>query len=68
MTKREQKFIKMYANLPLGTRNEICAVAFGVPYTFKDLYKLSLNENYASELIFKEALEKMERLDILPKT
>ena len=58
--KRRKKFIKMYANIPLGARNEIVAVVGNTTFTYNQLFN-SINSLDKVD----RALENMERMEIL---
>ena len=60
VTKLRKKFMKMFANIPLGARDEIVAVVDGEKLTYTEIYWLIKD----SEMV-DEALEKMEALKIL---
>ena len=61
-TDRKSQFLRTYANLPQGSREEIIAVIDGEPYTWKAA-RLEIEENTQ---IGKEILESLARLKILP--
>ena len=60
MEKRE-KFLKIYANLPLPIREEIILSIEGKPLTWNVAYIEILNETPLS----KEILEKLEKIGII---
>lgn len=60
MTNRE-KFLHLYANLPLPLREEIILVIHNKPISWNVAY-LEVNENTA---LSKEILEKLENLQII---
>lgn len=60
MGKRE-KFLKIYANLPLPIREEIILSIEGKPLTWNVAYIEILNETPLS----KEILEKLEKIGII---
>lgn len=55
------KFYRMYANLPLGAREEVVSIIKGEPLSFH-VIKLELDQN--TEVGYK-ALEQMLRLGII---
>ena len=58
---RKAKFLKIYANLPQASREEIIAVVGGEPYTWQSA-KLEIEHNTP---IGKEILELLINLKIL---
>lgn len=56
-----EAFLKMYANLPIPTRKEICVVLDGEPLSFNVVY---LEAKHDTE-ISRRALLKMDELGIL---
>lgn len=61
MTNLEKKFVKIYANIPLGAREEIAAVVDEQPLTFYDIYHLIEKKNPMAI----HALKQMQRLEII---
>lgn len=61
MTTLEKKFMKIYANLPLGAREEIVAVVAEQPLTFYDIYHLILEKNPVAI----HALRNMRMMEII---
>ncbi len=59
---RKTQFFKVYANLPLGARDEIVAVVDGEPLTWKSA-KLEIEQD---TLKGKQVLETLTSLKILP--
>lgn len=59
---RKTQFLKVYANLPLGARDEIVAVVDGEPLTWKSA-KLEIEQD---TLKGKQVLETLTSLKILP--
>ncbi len=59
---RKTQFLKVYANLPLGAREEIVAVVDGEPLTWKSA-KLEIEQD---TLKGKQVLETLTNLKILP--
>jgi len=59
---RKTQFLKVYANLPLGARDEIVAVVDGEPLTWKSA-KLEIEQD---TLKGKQVLETLTNLKILP--
>ena len=59
---RKTQFLKVYANLPLGVRDEIVAVVDGEPLTWKSA-KLEIEQD---TLKGKQVLETLTNLKILP--
>ncbi|MBI2552417.1 hypothetical protein HYW17_03920 [Candidatus Uhrbacteria bacterium] len=58
---RKTQFLKVYANLPQGTREEIVAVVKNEPYTWQSA-RLEVEQETP---IGKEILELLEKLKIL---
>mgnify|MGYP001595004890 CR=1 FL=1 len=58
---RKTQFLKVYANLPQGTREEIVAVVKGEPYTWQSA-KLEVEQD---TVLGKEILDLLEKLKIL---
>jgi len=57
----KEKFLKVYANLPLGVREEIVLVIDGKPITWNAAYlEVNNNTKYSQEI-----LKKLEELKIL---
>lgn len=61
MATLEKKFVKLYANIPLGAREEIVAIVNEQPLTFYDIYHLIKAKNPMAIL----ALKQMQRLEII---
>lgn len=61
MTNLEKKFVKIYANIPLGVREEIVAIVDEQPLTFYDIYHLIEEKNPMAIA----ALKQMQRLEII---
>ncbi len=59
---RKTQFLKVYANLPLGTRDEIVSVVDGEPLTWKAA-KLEIEQETEKG---KQILETLTNLKILP--
>jgi len=59
---RKTQFLKVYANLPLGARDEIVVVVDGEPLTWKSA-KLEIEQD---TLKGKQVLETLTNLKILP--
>lgn len=59
---REAQFLKIYANLPQASREEIVAVVDGEPYTWQSA-KLEIEHNTP---IGKQILELLVNFKILP--
>ena len=59
---RKSQFLKIYANLPQATREDIVAVVNDEPYTWKAA-KLEVEQDTP---IGKEILEVLSKLEILP--
>lgn len=62
MEKEREKFLKIYANLPLTLRGEIVAILDGEPITWNSAYIEIDNDTKKG----KEILDKLNRLGILP--
>jgi hypothetical protein len=60
MKNLRKRFIKMYANIPMGARNEIVAVVGDTTFTYSQLFN-SINSLDKVD----RALENMERMEIL---
>lgn len=57
----KEKFLKVYANLPLGVREEIVLVIHGKPITWNAAYlEVNNNTKYSQEI-----LKKLKELKIL---
>ncbi len=56
-----ERFLRAYANLPLGTRDEIVATINGDPVTWKVVY-FEVAQNTPRG---KEILEQLEKLNII---
>lgn len=61
MNDRKEKFLKIYANLPLGIRKEIILTLDDKPITW-DVAFIEINSNTE---ISKIILEKLEKLSII---
>lgn len=61
MSNKREKFLKIYANLPLGVRKEIILTLDDKPITW-DVAFIEINNNTK---ISKIILEKLKRLDII---
>ncbi|HCX27646.1 MAG TPA: hypothetical protein DHI91_00715 [Candidatus Portnoybacteria bacterium] len=61
METAKEKFLKVYANLPLGIREEIILILEGKPITWNVAY-LEVNNNTKNS---QEILRKLEELKIL---
>ena len=61
METAKEKFLKVYANLPLGIREEIILILEGKPITWNAAY-LEVNNNTKNS---QEILSKLEELKIL---
>ncbi|MCX6792301.1 MAG: hypothetical protein NT149_04665 [Candidatus Gottesmanbacteria bacterium] len=59
---KKTQFLKVYANLPLGARDEIVAVVDGEPLTWKSA-KLEIEQDTPKG---KQVLESLTSLKILP--
>lgn len=59
---KKTQFLKVYANLPLGARDEIVAVVDGEPLTWKSA-KLEIEQDTPKG---KQVLETLTSLKILP--
>lgn len=59
---KKSQFLKVYANLPLGARDEIVAVVEGEPLTWKAA-KLEIEQETPKG---KQVLETLTSLKILP--
>ncbi len=56
-----ERFLKIYANLPLALRKEIIIVMDKEPMTWNAVYVEVFNKNQKSEVILK----KLEKLNII---
>ena len=52
-----EKFLKIYANLPLGLRNEIVVVLDNEPLTWNSAYIEVVNDTPKSQEILKKLVE-----------
>ena len=52
-----EKFLKIYANLPLGLRNEIVVVLDNEPLTWNSTYIEVVNDTQKSKEILKKLVE-----------
>lgn len=53
----KEKFLKIYANLPLGLRSEIVVVMDNEPLTWNSVYIEVSNDTLKSEGILKKLVE-----------
>lgn len=58
---RKEKFLKVYANLPLGVRQEVVIVQNDRPLSWDAVYIEVVNDTPIS----KTLLEKLEKLDLI---
>ena len=63
---RQERFMKMYPNIPLGARNEIVAVVDKVDLTYKDIYMMIIDKKGQLKIRLTKALELMDLLHLIP--
>jgi len=61
MSDKREKFLKIYADLPIGVRTEIILILDNQPLTWNSAYLEVLNSTPLS----KEILEKLSKLEII---
>jgi len=58
---RKEKFLKVYANIPLGVRQEVILVNDDQPLSWDTVYIEVVNDTPLSKIF----LEKLEKLDLI---